>query len=787
MDLFADDGPSGSGVKLDIRDKPEESLNHFSINKEFAERYAHNKQRAELHQLQAKYGDRALDQLDDDEDDETDSESDVTEDEDGEQVTADVDAAILRTLQRIRSKDASLYDSKTDIFEQERGAAELAARSRGLNGASSSTAAPTTSTTKKGKKVTLQDYQRQRVEELMQTSADPAKALADATVAPYQDPNRFDDDDSYSRLPPALEQEQLRRQVTEAFHQGLDGDDDLFVKKSHASADAAASSYRDAIIASLGPDADEETVRKALPSRDAAVSVAQEALTEAEQKANEDFLLNYILNRGWIDQKEGNAPVKPKLSRSLLSKSSDAVDGQEGSDDDDEDGAQGISTSNNAYGRDWEAEAAELESEASFDSMADAFETAYNFRFEQGDEAHVIPTYSRNPKDTVRRADNTRKRKREERSERKDEEKKQKMQELSRLKNLKRMEIVEKLKRLREVTGSTVEDLGDIDLEHDFDPDQHDRTMARVFGDGYYEQGEEDADDEKPTWDDDIDIDDILAEDAALRSKQGGGSNKKGKSSKASQHGEEGQGDEEEDDDDDDDGRIEMDADFLDDAPSANMSSKEAAIRSRLADKKLSKKERKKLKKKLKAAMEKAGKRSGGGEGGDDEDGEEYDGVDEANMDADLQGENGAPLSSSEKKAKAKSMIDEYYNLDYEDMIGDQPTRFKYTQVAPADFGMSAVDILLADDNQLNNVVGLKNLQPYRRGKNRPIDLGRRLGEFRREVYGANNRHHGPNHHQKKDNTDAKQHDADNQPKKRLGKKERQRLKNAKEAADKST
>ena len=32
--------------------------------------------------------------------------------------------------------------------------------------------------------------------------------------------------------------------------------------------------------------------------------------------------------------------------------------------------------------RDWDAEAAELESDGSFDSAADAFEQAYNFRFE---------------------------------------------------------------------------------------------------------------------------------------------------------------------------------------------------------------------------------------------------------------------------------------------------------------------------------------------------------------------------------------------------------------------
>ncbi len=171
MELFNDDD-SSSATKLDIRTRPEESLNHFTINKDFAERYLHNKQRAELHQLEAKYGKDALNS----DDDETDSESDVTEDEDGDQVTASVDAAIFRTLQRIRNKDAALYDKNTDVFAQEAEAAERASRDLG-------TAGKKKGTTKKEKKVTLQDYQRQRVQELIETAEDPAEALADATTS----------------------------------------------------------------------------------------------------------------------------------------------------------------------------------------------------------------------------------------------------------------------------------------------------------------------------------------------------------------------------------------------------------------------------------------------------------------------------------------------------------------------------------------------------------------------------------------------------------------------------
>lgn len=742
MDLFGESTASSSS-KLDIRTRPEESLNHFTINKDFAERYLHNKQRAEIHQLEAKYGKDAL--ASGDEDSETDSESDVTEDEDGDQVTANVDAAIFRTLQRIRNKDAALYDSKTDIFAQEAEAAERAARLSG----SSSAGPKKAGTTKKDKKVTLQDYQRQRVQELIETSDNPAEALADATTSDRA--KGIYNDQEGEAMPFAQEQEALRKEVSQAFHAGLDDADDLFVKRSEAQNGDGSSSYREAVIASLGPNADEETIRQAIrrnrPDQASASTSVLVADDSNDDKKNEDFLLNYILNRGWIDKSaEDPRPVKPRLTKATL-RSKDAA--ENGNSVEAEKPANGAEQS---YGRDWEAEAAELESEASFDSMADAFETAYNFRFEQGPESLTIPTYSRTPKESARREDNSRKRKREERTARKDEEKRLKMQELSRLKNLKRQEIVDKLKKLREVTGSSSVDLDGLDLEGDFDPDSHDKAMQKAFGDQYYE-GEDD--DEKPSWDDDINIDDIIKDHEAATASSG----KKGKKAKQSQAN--------------DDDRIEMDADFMEDggeaADGGAAGSKEAALRARLADKKLSKKDRKKLKKKLKAALSKTSNNADGGDDSDSDADADADGVDVSAMDADNLPST-TTSAPTDKKTVAKEMIDSYYNLDYEDMIGDLPTRFKYTQVAPADYGMSAVDILLADDEQLNNVVGLKNLQPYRKGKNRPMDLGKKLGQFRKDVYG---------------NTSKTADGQDKPAKKRMGKKERNRLKAAEAGGEK--
>ncbi|KAL2645524.1 hypothetical protein R1flu_013111 [Riccia fluitans] len=66
-----------------------------------------------------------------------------------------------------------------------------------------------------------------------------------------------------------------------------------------------------------------------------------------------------------------------------------------------------------------------------------------------------------------------------------------------------------------------------------------------------------------------------------------------------------------------------------------------------------------------------------------------------------------------EEKVMIDKHLEEYYKLDYEDVIGDLPTRFKYTQVKPNKYKLKTKDILALDDQELNQYVSIKKLAPY--------------------------------------------------------------------------
>ncbi len=94
-------------------------------------------------------------------------------------------------------------------------------------------------------------------------------------------------------------------------------------------------------------------------------------------------------------------------------------------------------------------------------------------------------------------------------------------------------------------------------------------------------------------------------------------------------------------------------------------------------------------------------------------------------------------------KDDVKKLLDEYYKLDYEDYVGGVPTRFKYKQVEPETFGLSFEDILMMDDKELNQVIGMKRVAAtYYDGPNRRPNYGK-LNELRKvaeEKYGGSQR-----------------------------------------------
>ncbi len=94
----------------------------------------------------------------------------------------------------------------------------------------------------------------------------------------------------------------------------------------------------------------------------------------------------------------------------------------------------------------------------------------------------------------MRSESHTRTANRQQRQERKKQEKERELEELRRLKNLKRREVDSRLQQLSHIAGNNVEGLGgQLDLDEDFDPQAYDQSMAEVFGDEYYEGGEDDG------------------------------------------------------------------------------------------------------------------------------------------------------------------------------------------------------------------------------------------------------------------------------------------------------
>ncbi|XP_017561402.2 protein KRI1 homolog [Pygocentrus nattereri] len=359
-----------------------------------------------------------------------------------------------------------------------------------------------------------------------------------------------------------------------------------------------------------------------------------------ELDEKESFLRDYILNKGYLDEDEERIPTYDELM-------------QEDVEDSEEEGE-------------------------SFLQKQEDFERHYNFRFEEPG-AQQIKTYPRTIATSVRSKDDRRKKKREEVRDRKVKEKERKQQQLRELKNLKRAEIMEKLKTLQKVTGNEQLAFSELDLEGDFDPQQHDQLMQKCFGDEYYGDNEE----EKPQFDDaDEELEGHWNWDTWT------GEVEEGFEEEGEYGEEEYDGEQESFQPNCEDPDFIMDADY---DPSQQPLSK--------------KKKRKELKKK--------------------------------------KTKDDAPLMGKKKKKKHhfaevltkskpvfdpqektfEQYLDEYYKLDYEDIIDDLPCRFRYRQVVPNDFGLTTEEVLEADEKELNRWCSLRKTCMHRTEREELCDV----------------------------------------------------------------
>ncbi|KAF9093727.1 KRRI-Interacting protein 1 [Mortierella sp. GBA35] len=633
----------------------------FKINKEFADKYESSKRNQELSAIRDKYGDMDEGRLSviadrqhkygytknaDYDYDSFDSEDDEEEDEFGELVTPEVDGQIMKTIGLIRAQDPKIYEATSHFFipsEMEKARKQWKEKQ---------------AEEKKSKPMNLQDYHRQVLLEdggMVDEAAEDRKQKAKAV----------------SEMTHVEQQEHLKREMKSAFMGGDDGDEDedtdsFFTQKAKTKEDEEAEEedYKRFLMESMGSKS----------GGAAAFQDWREYKNAPSMDKDEAFLMDYILNRGWIDKSQKKTPSYKEIIR--------------------------------------EEDLSDLEKSEEELEAAEEFESKYNFRFEDDGGANLMG-YSRTIDDSVRHTDDKRKRQRQAAKERKKADKIRQQEELKRAKNLKKQEIFNKLKQIQDITGNKTVGFNEIDLETDFNPDDYDTKMDKMFSETYYAQGGEGSDGEKPVFDDDIDT---AAYEMSDDEHNNGGAASDSEPEAAAVHqadeayppeyqegydesaydesgyyGEDGyyygeDGAEGEED-------IMMDADYM---PGGNNFGK--------APKKETKKERMKRQKEEKRLAKLA------------EQGPKARTAVEAL-------EAAKSMLDEDKKKDFNEYLDEYYQLDYEDMVGDLPTRFKYHRVRPSAFGLTPVEILLADDKDLNEFVSLKKIASYRRPDEQMQDI----------------------------------------------------------------
>ncbi|KAI8086583.1 KRI1-like family C-terminal-domain-containing protein, partial [Halteromyces radiatus] len=370
-------------------------------------------------------------------DEESVDESDEEEDEDAALLTPAIDTQILRTIAAIQTKDPSVYDTNKKFFTSE----QFDASKKQWQQKSKT----------KDKKVTLKDYERELLLE----------------HGGYVDEEQENNKDRSNDLTHVEEQAQLKKAFQLAAQQNdsdndndqrqddkedSDDDDGFLVKreKSKSEKEAEEDDYRQFLLNNLKED---EASSKAFADW-------ENFKENPNVNADDAFLIDYVLNRGWVDKKGKQNPTYNEI-----------VD-------------------------------VDKDVDEQYLDDVDRFESKYNFRYEEAEGSRIV-THARDIGDSVRRKTNKRKERRERLKAAKQLLKEQKTEELKRLKNEKRKEIHNRLAEIQKITGTGISGLEHINFEEDFDPEKYDEQMAKIFDDGYYDAN----DTEKPVFEDDDDDD----------------------------------------------------------------------------------------------------------------------------------------------------------------------------------------------------------------------------------------------------------------------------------------
>ena len=320
------------------------------------------------------------------------------------------------------------------------------------------------------------------------------------------------------------------------------------------------------------------------------------------------------------------------------------------------------------------------------DRRAEAFEEAYNLRFEdpKGSNEKLL-SHARDAaaKYSVRKeTPNSRKRTRDAERARKEAEKRERDMEKARLRKLKVAEAEEKIKRIKDAAGLRGNALADQDwsalLSGNWDNERWEEEMKIKFGDEYYADRDVDAVKEgrngvpkikKPKWQDEIEITDLIPDfDNEEESSMP---------------------------------RISMTDEDSD--HDADKGSGGILIQPSQSG---SKTRRKDIQKRQEALKREARK----------------------------------------ERRKIEQIVDE--NLAVSDELSNFGTKnsapFRYRETSPQAYGLTSHDILMASDAQLNQFVGLKKLATFREAEKKKKDkkrLGKkaRLRQWRRETFGDEN------------------------------------------------